>query len=163
MAPSMARTRGGSESATLSSRLNRPLSASRASTRRMVSCGDNSLVTPLPRRKSSSATSGSGSAAHAYGRRVWTVIPLPMSSRGRLSEFVETSPLPWGRTTPPFGRRPSSTLWACPAWYTWMCFVLSAGRSSRACSRHWPALRKGNEPISRSSSIQRHWSSDVFA
>lgn len=57
IAPNTARTRGGSESATLSKRSKRRRSASKASVLRIVSSGDNSLDLPACRRKSRIAAS----------------------------------------------------------------------------------------------------------
>ena len=80
--------------ATPSRRSNRPFSESSASSRRIVSSGDNSLVSPLRLRKSNNAASVSERTGHASGRRAWTMVSRPMSLRGRLSELVATSRCP---------------------------------------------------------------------
>ena len=59
IAPSIARTLGGSEAAIFSMRSKRPRSRNSATVRRAASFGDNSLVFPPRRRKSSSAASTS--------------------------------------------------------------------------------------------------------
>ena len=91
-APSIARTRGGSESATLSKCSRHRFSDSSASVRRAVFSGDISLVLPPCRKKSSKAASVSDSCAQAAGRRVWTIVSSPISFRGRLRAMVATSP-----------------------------------------------------------------------
>ena len=58
--------------------------------RRMVSSGESSLVLPARRRKSSSAASLSERPAHASGLRVWIMVSLPTSFRGRLRALVAT-------------------------------------------------------------------------
>ena len=84
MAPSMARTRGGSDPATSSSRANRPLSRDNARVRRAVSPGESSLVLPARRRKSSSAASVSRRPVQASGLLVWMIVSLPRSFLGRV-------------------------------------------------------------------------------
>src|SRR6266404_5016264 len=69
-APSMARTRGGSESATLRSRLRRPCSDRRFNNLRIVSSWLNSLNLAPCLKMSSRAASVSVRSAQAWGRRV---------------------------------------------------------------------------------------------
>ncbi len=91
MAPSMARTRGGSDGATFSRRSKRPGSRKYSSSFSTVSSGGSSLDSPRLRRKSRRAASVSDSVRHAAGRRVWTSASLPRKRRGRLAPSVASS------------------------------------------------------------------------
>ncbi len=90
-APSIARTRGGSESAIFNNRSIRPFSPINRSVRSTVPSGESSLVPPPHRKNSSSAASSAASPFHASGRRPWITVSAPINFRGRLSAQVETS------------------------------------------------------------------------
>ena len=62
-------TRGGSDSATASSRSKRPFTDIKFVRRSTVACGESSLVSPRRRRKPSIAAASSDKADHASGQR----------------------------------------------------------------------------------------------
>ena len=63
----------------------------RWSIRRIVSCGESSESLPPRRKKSRIAASSSVKRFHASGRRLWILVSMPMSLRGRLAAEVESS------------------------------------------------------------------------